>query len=124
MSGRTHAHREIELRSMSFVKICSKFCFRASTRSRSKKGADVETSQQKTPVKKQRSESPDMFLTPSKSEISEKQSSYAGSHGDESEIDLTLSQKSLDLESYVYFVFCPSLIALFEQAFNYMYKKD
>ena len=31
-------------------------------------------------------------------DISERQSSYAGSHGDDSEIDLTLSQKSLDLE--------------------------
>ena len=31
-------------------------------------------------------------------DISERQSSYAGSHGDDSEFDLTLSQKSLDLE--------------------------
>ena len=31
-------------------------------------------------------------------DISERYSTYAGSHGDDSEIDLTLSQKSIDLE--------------------------
>ena len=75
--------------------------YRTSTRLRSKKTSESDTQQQKTPVKKQKSRSPDIFLTPVKSEqsdISERQSSYAGSHGDDSEIDLTLSQKSLDLE--------------------------
>ena len=73
-----------------------------STRLRTKKSTETEVPQHKTPVKKQKSQSPDIFVTPVKSEqsdISERQSSYAGSHGDESEIDLTLSQKSLDLES-------------------------
>ena len=40
-------------------------------------------------------------------DISERQSSYAGSHGDDSEIDLTLSQKSLDLELLVMVLLCP-----------------